>query len=43
MIFLKYQDKDGDIYTKIYTSEEAAREWAEKEGWKIISIEDNDV
>lgn len=41
MTELRYQDKDGDIYTKTYTSVEAAKEWAEKEGWKIIRIEED--
>jgi len=35
---LRYQDKDGDIFIKIYTSIEAAKEWADREGWKILSI-----
>jgi hypothetical protein len=38
MIELRYQDKDGDIFLKIYTSIEAAKEWANREGWKILSL-----
>ena len=38
MAELRYQDKDGDIFIKIYTTIEAAKEWAEREGWEIISI-----
>lgn len=38
MVELRYQDRDGDIFIKIYTSTEAAKEWADREGWKILSI-----
>lgn len=42
MTELRYQDKDGDIFIKIYTSVQAAKEWAGKEGWKILSIREID-
>lgn len=42
MTELRYQDRDGDIFIKIYTSIEAAKEWAEREGWKILNIREID-
>lgn len=42
MVELRYQDRDGDIYVKIYTSIEAAKQWADREGWKILSIREVD-
>jgi hypothetical protein len=42
MVELRYQDRDGDIFIKIYTSIEAAKEWADRERWKILSIREID-